>query len=34
MVSWSSKKQGSVALSIAKVEYICASDASQEAIWI
>ena len=34
MVSWSSRKQGSVALSIAEAEYISASDASREAIWL
>ena len=34
MVSWSSRKQGSIALSIAKVEYVFASDASREAIWL
>ena len=34
MVSWSSRKQGSVALSTAEAEYISASDASREAIWL
>ena len=34
MVSWSRRKQGSVALSTAEAEYISASDASREAIWL
>ena len=34
MISWSNKKQSSVALSTAEVEYIAASDASKEAIWL
>ena len=34
MVSWSSRKQGSVALSTVEAEYIFASDASREAIWL
>ena len=34
MVSWSSRKHGSVALSTVEAEYISASDASQEAIWL
>ena len=34
MVSCSSKKQGSVALSIAEAKYISASDASREAVWL
>ena len=34
MVSWSSKKQGLVALGTAEAEYISASDASREAVWL
>ena len=34
MVSWSTRKQGSVALSTAEEEYIFASDASREAMWL
>ena len=34
MVSWSSKKQGSVALSTAESEYIFASDGSREVVWL
>ena len=34
MTSWSSRKQGSIAQSIAKAEYIAASDASREAVWL
>ena len=34
MVSWSSRKQGSVALSTAEAKYIFASDASREAVWL
>ena len=34
MVSWSSRKQGSVALSTVEAEYISTSDASREAIWL
>ena len=34
MVSWSSRKHGSVALSTAEVEYILVSDASRESIWL
>ena len=34
MVSWSSRKQGSVTLSTAEVEYVSASDASREAVWL
>ena len=33
MISWSSRKQSSMALSTAKGEYIVASDASKEVIW-
>ena len=34
MVSWSSRKQGSVALSTTEVEYISTSDAPREAVWL
>jgi hypothetical protein len=34
MISWSSKKQGSIAQSTAEAEYIEASNASREAIWM
>jgi hypothetical protein len=34
MISWSSRKQGSIAQSIAEAEYIAASDASKEAVWL
>ena len=34
MISWSSRKQGSVAQSTAKVESIAARDASREAVWL
>ena len=34
MISWFSRKQSSVALSTAEVEYIVACSASCEAIWI
>jgi hypothetical protein len=34
MISWSSQKQGSIAQSTTEVEYIAASDASKEAIWL
>ena len=34
MISWFSKKQSSVSLSIAKEEYIAACSASCEAIWL
>lgn len=33
MISWSSQKQGSVALSTIEAKYIAANDASQEAVW-
>ena len=34
MISWFSKKQSSVALSIAEAEYIASCSASCEAIWL
>jgi hypothetical protein len=34
MISWSSRKQGSVAQSTTKVEYIAASESSKEAVWL
>jgi hypothetical protein len=34
MISWQSRKQSSIALSIAKAEYIAACSASCEAIWL
>ena len=34
MVSWSSRKQGSIAQSTAKAEYIATSDASREVVWL
>jgi hypothetical protein len=34
MISWSSRKQGSIAQSTAKVEYIAASVASRETVWL
>ena len=34
MISWSSRKQSSVGLSSAEAEYIAASDAGKEAIWL
>jgi hypothetical protein len=34
MISWSSRKQGSIAQSTTKAEYIATSDASEEAIWL
>jgi hypothetical protein len=34
MISWSSGKHVSIAQSTAKAEYIVASDASKEAIWL
>jgi hypothetical protein len=34
MISWSNKKQGSIAQSIAEAEYIAASVASREALWL
>jgi hypothetical protein len=34
MTSWQSRKQSSIALSMAKAEYIAACFASCEAIWL
>ena len=34
MISWSIKKQGSIAQSTAEVEYIAASNACKEAVWL
>jgi hypothetical protein len=34
MISWSSRKQGSIAQSTTKAEYIAVSDASKEAVWL
>ena len=34
MISWSSKKQNSMALSTAEAEYIAANDVGKEAIWL
>ena len=34
MISWSNRKQDSIAQTIAEVEYIAASDACKEAIWL
>jgi hypothetical protein len=34
MISWSSRKQGFVAQSTAEAEYIAASAASREAVWL
>ena len=34
MISWSSRKQGSIAQSTAEAEYIVASDACKEAVWL
>ena len=34
MISWSSRKQGSIALSTGEAEYIAASDACKEAVWL
>jgi hypothetical protein len=34
MISWSSKKQGSIAQSAAEAEYIATSNASREVVWL
>jgi hypothetical protein len=34
MISWSSRKHGSIAQSTSEAEYIAASDAGKEAIWL
>jgi hypothetical protein len=34
MISWSSRKHGSIAQSTAEAEYIAASAASREAVWL
>jgi hypothetical protein len=34
MISWSSKKHGSIAQSTAEAEYIVESFASREAVWL
>jgi hypothetical protein len=34
MISWSSQKQGSIAQSTTKVEYIVASGDRKEAVWL
>jgi hypothetical protein len=34
MISWSSRKQGSIAQSTAEAEYIAASTASRETVWL
>jgi hypothetical protein len=34
VISWSSRKQGSIAQSTAEAEYIAASDVSKEAVWL
>ena len=34
MISWSSKKLGSIAQSTVEAEYIAARDASKEAVWL
>ena len=34
MISWSSRKQGSITQSTVKAEYIAASDACKEAVWL
>ncbi|KAI4377048.1 hypothetical protein MLD38_014739 [Melastoma candidum] len=33
-ISWSSKKQNTVALSSAEAEYIAANEATREAVWL
>ena len=34
MISWSNRKQGSIAQSTAEVVYIAASDVCKEAVWL
>jgi hypothetical protein len=34
MISWSNRKQGPIAQSTTKAEYIAASDANREAMWL
>ena len=34
MISWSNRKQGSIAQSTAEAEYITASDVCKEAVWL
>ena len=34
MISWSSRKEGSIAQSTAEAEYIAASDACKETVWL
>ena len=34
MISWSSRKQGSIAQSTTEAEYIAASDAYKKAVWL
>ena len=34
MISWASRKQDSIAQSTVEVEYIAASDACKEAVWL
>ena len=34
MISWCSRKQTSIALSTAEAEYMVASEATQEAVWL
>lgn len=34
MISWSSRKQGSVALSTIEAEYVASCDASREVVWL
>ena len=34
MISWSNRKQGSIAQSTAKAEYIVASDSCKEVFWL
>ena len=34
MISWSSRKQGSIAQSTTEAKYIVASDVCKEAVWV